>query len=244
MARIRSIKPEFFTSASIVCMSPLSRLFYASLWCEADREGRLKWDERTLKLRYFPADDCDISLMANELLENGLIVIYEVDGKSFAEIPSFLDHQIINNRESESTLPARKPKMPEKTDPPDKEIDAPFTRESVVLGEGKGKEGKGKEGASKRETSIPDNFAISPGVKTWADGHGYDQLETHLENFIDACKAKGYTYRDWDAAFRNAIAKNWANVARVVTPIKPGLSYEEQCAANLAAFDARMRAAR
>lgn len=43
MARIRTIKPEFFTSEDIVSLSPLARLFYVSLWCEADREGRLDW---------------------------------------------------------------------------------------------------------------------------------------------------------------------------------------------------------
>lgn len=216
MARIRSIKPEFFTSSDIVCMTPLSRLFYASLWCEADRDGRLKWDTRTLKLRYFPADDCDISMMANELIENGLIVIYEVNGKSFAEIPSFNIHQIINNREAESIIPARKTVPSEKEDV---EIDAPFTRESGDQGEGKGKEGKGREGASKRETPIPENFAVSENVKKWADENGYDQLDSHLANFIDSCKAKGYKYLDWDAAFRGAVSKNWAKLVKPSVPV-------------------------
>jgi len=221
MARIRTIKPEFFTSSDIVCMTPLSRLFYASLWCEADRDGRLKWDVKTLKLRYFPADDCNISEMANELLENGLIVIYEVDGKSFAEIPSFTIHQVINNREAESIIP------PRQTGTSGKKTDASFTRESGESGEGKGKEGKGKEDASKRETLIPENFSISDAVKEWAVEKGFDHLDAHLANFIDSCKAKGYKYRDWDAAFRGAISKNWAKVAKLhaatstATP-KPG----------------------
>lgn len=207
MSRIRTIKPEFFTSSDIVCMTPLSRLFYASLWCEADREGRLKWDIKTLKLRYFPADDCDISSMANELLENGLIVIYEVDGKSFAEIPSFTTHQVINNREAESVIPART------GNPPSKKDDASFTRESGDQGEGKeGREGKGKEGASKRETLIADDFGISDAVRAWAEKNGHVNLDAHLANFIDSCRAKGYKYRDWDAAFRNAISKNWAKL--------------------------------
>lgn len=195
MARIRTIKPEFFTSADIVCMTPLSRLFYASLWCEADREGRLKWDTRTLKLRYFPADNCDIDAMAQELIDNSMIVIYEVDGKQYAEIPSFKTHQVINNRESESCLPSRvKDASPR------------------VQGEGKGKEGKGKEGATKRESSIPANFSISDAVRSWAEKHNHKHLDKHLAHFIDTAKAKGYTYIDWDAAFRKAIAGNWAKV--------------------------------
>jgi hypothetical protein len=147
--------------------------------------------------------------MANELLENGLIVIYEVDGKSFAEIPSFTTHQVINNREAESVIPARP------GNPPSKKDDASFTRKSGDQGEGKeGREGKGKEGASKRETLIPENFSISENVRAWADERGIDQLDAHLANFIDSCKAKGYKYRDWDAAFRGAITKNWAKVEK------------------------------
>ena len=128
MARIRTIKPEFFTSEDIVNLTPLARLFYVSLWCEADREGRLDWRVGTLKMRYFPADNCDIQDLANELISAGLIALYEVDGKQYAEIPSFKTHQIINNRESDSTRPPRvKHASPR------------------VLGEGKeGKERKGR----------------------------------------------------------------------------------------------------
>ena len=105
MARIRTIKPEFFTSADIVSLSPLARLFYVSMWCEADREGRLSWNTKTFKIRYFPADDCDIEAIAQECIDAELITLYEIEGKKFAEIPSFKTHQVINNRESESVLP-------------------------------------------------------------------------------------------------------------------------------------------
>lgn len=127
MARIRTIKPEFFTSEDIVSLSPLARLFYVSLWCEADRDGRLEWKPRTFKLRYLPGDNCDVDVLGSELTSAGLVVLYEAEGKVYAEIPSFTKHQIINNREAESIIPARVKH-------------ASTTRES-------GKEGrKGKEG--------------------------------------------------------------------------------------------------
>ena len=107
MARIRTIKPEFFTSSDIGSLTPLSRLFYVALWCESDREGRLNWNSKTFKARYFPYDGCDIEAMANELINAGLITIYTVDYKQYCDIPSFKNHQMINNRESESILPSR-----------------------------------------------------------------------------------------------------------------------------------------
>lgn len=138
MARIRTIKPEFFTSEDIVCMSPLARLFYVSLWCESDREGRMEWKPVTFKMRYLPGDQCDIGTLAKELIDRGLLILYSVDGKQYAEIPTFSKHQVINNREQESCLPRR-------TDASSRVKGA----RARVQAEGKeGKEGKGKERAA------------------------------------------------------------------------------------------------
>lgn len=131
MARIRTIKPEFFTSEDICALPPLTRLLYISLWCEADKEGRLEWKPRTWKLRYFPVDDIDIDASARELVASGLVVRY---GDAFAYIPTFSKHQHINPRESASCLP----------DPKDFErVTDASPRVDDAQG---GREGKGKEG--------------------------------------------------------------------------------------------------
>lgn len=102
MARIRTIKPEFFTSEDIVSLSPLARLLYIAIWCEADKEGRLVWKPKTLKLRYFPADDCDIEELCGEIIGAGLVRLY---GEGLAFVPGFAKHQHVNPRESASDLP-------------------------------------------------------------------------------------------------------------------------------------------
>lgn len=102
MARIRTVKPEFFTSEDIVALTPWARLLYIALWCEADRKGRLRWKPLTFKMRYFPADSIDINELCQELLGVGLVKTY---GDSLAYIPRFSAHQHINPREAESTLP-------------------------------------------------------------------------------------------------------------------------------------------
>ncbi|WP_431860070.1 hypothetical protein [Azospirillum sp.] len=140
MARIRTIKPDFFTSEDIVLLSPLARILFIATWCEADREGRLRWRPLTLKMRYLPADNCDIDELCDELIRRKVIVLYEVRGETFAHIPSFLKHQIINNRESKTTLP-----------PPPAVDDACGTRgdrdndAKVTPLVGNGREGKGRE---------------------------------------------------------------------------------------------------
>jgi hypothetical protein len=63
MARIRTIKPEFFRHADLYEAEketglPL-RLAFAGLWTAADREGRFKWRPRELKLDCLPHDEVD-----------------------------------------------------------------------------------------------------------------------------------------------------------------------------------------
>ncbi|WP_218509752.1 hypothetical protein [Variovorax sp. dw_308] len=150
MAHIRTIKPEFFTSVDVVGLSPLARLLYIATWLEADREGRLLWKPSTFKLRYFPADNCDIAGLCAELLDAELVVVY---GAGYAVVPSFNTHQRVNPREGASRLPA----------PP-----SDMTREARV-GTGDageidaqgGREGKEKEGDISRSAlnDPPSGFA-------------------------------------------------------------------------------------
>lgn len=229
MARIRTIKPEFFTSEDICSLTPMARLLYVALWCEADKEGRLVWKPRTFKLRYFPADDCDIDALARELVASRLVVPY---GDGLAYIPQFRKHQHINPRESASTLPE-----PAESDASSTRHDASVTVDARCNHAQGGREGKGREGkedASQRvqprkrapsKTSLPHDFAISDRVRSWAADKGHDRLEQHLESFRGKATAKGYAYADWDAAFMEAIRENWARLpAANVVPLelKPG----------------------
>lgn len=146
MARIRTIKPEFFTSADIVSLSPMARLLYIALWCEADKEGRLVWKPATFKLRYLPGDACDVQALCDEVLGAGLVTLY---GEGFALIPAFKAHQHINPRESASQLPepdaspTRKPRVGTRQ-----------SRDSDAQG---GREGKGREGV---DDASPSNFDV------------------------------------------------------------------------------------
>jgi len=111
MARIRSIKPEFFRHEALFEAEretglPL-RLAFAGLWTVADREGRFKWRPRAMKLDVLPYDDVDFAAVLDQLADRGFVIRYEVGGDVFGAIPSWSSHQVINNRESESTIPAR-----------------------------------------------------------------------------------------------------------------------------------------
>jgi len=64
------------------------------------------------------------------------------------------------------------------------------------------------------KTGLPEDFCISDAIRAWATKNGYTQLEKHFDYFVDAAKSNGYSYADWDAAFRKAISGNWAKVGQ------------------------------
>lgn len=156
MARIRTIKPEFFTSEDIVELSPMARLFYIALWCEADRSGRLTWKPRTMKLRYFPADACDIDALAGEVVASGLVVLY---GEGLGYIPMFAKHQHINPREAPSRLP-EPTESSTRLDASARATDA-YLPLSDTQG---GREGKGREGDKRASKLDASDDALFPGV--------------------------------------------------------------------------------
>lgn len=151
MPRIRTIKPEFFSSVDIVELSPLARLLYIGLWCEADREGRMEWKPKTFKIRYLPVDDCDIKSICQELVDRKLVVLY---GEGLAYIPKFTIHQHVNPREAKTTLPEPKNSTRQHASA---RVNIASARDSdTQVGRGrKGKERKEKEDASNLASSPP-----------------------------------------------------------------------------------------
>lgn len=160
MARIRTVKPEFFKHEDLYEAEretgfPL-RVAFAGLWCVADREGRFKWKPRQIKLDVLPYDEIDFSRVLDALLTRGFIVKYANGTDVYGCIPTFLEHQVINNREAVSVLPSIDDDGSQKLSidkgfdacgTRDQRVDvAPSTPLSPAQGEGKGREGKGREG--------------------------------------------------------------------------------------------------
>ena len=206
MARIRTVKPDFFTSEDIVGLSFPARLLYVALWCEADREGRLVWRPPTFKLRYFPGDKVNIETLAQELVLRDLVVLY---GDGLAYIPTFLAHQVINPREKPSSLPIPSTSVDPGLHASARVSDASNPDLHAQIGrEGKGRERKGKEGVERSRGSrlLPD-WQPSEILKAWASKERPDlNVDTTVRKFVDHWSSvpggKGLKL-DWDATFRN-----------------------------------------
>ena len=98
MARIRSIKPEFWTSEQVMECSPNARLMFIGMWNFADDAGRLPLSPKSIKAQIFPSDDIAIDTirgMIDELSKNGLVLIYSIEDKEYLEITGW-SHQRID----------------------------------------------------------------------------------------------------------------------------------------------------
>lgn len=202
--RIRTIKPEFWSHSGLYRAETAAgglpvRLFFIGLWCQADREGRLRCDPLQLKaliLPYDPLKEQDVETMLAELENIGSIERYQAEGKAYAAITSWHQHQCPNNRERKSELPA----------PPSARVpDASATRAARDLentvsrgdelpelqsdsgtplnpesGEGKGREGKGKEGNGNDATESPSVSPVLPPPA--ADPVTIDEAWTYARN--------------------------------------------------------------
>jgi hypothetical protein len=118
MARIRTIKPSFFTSLTIADLSIEARLTFIGLWTHCDDEGKCIYDPRLLKAALWPLDDRTASDVAGDIaaiVAAGLVTHYiltedavspHAQGRTTAylSVNGWTEHQRIN-RATESHLP-------------------------------------------------------------------------------------------------------------------------------------------
>lgn len=141
MARIRTIKPEFFTSPTVAGLTVRARLTFIGLWTYVDDKGRGYDDARLVKAAVWPLDD-DVTApdVEDDLceLEKAGVVERWVDSKSsrsLLRVRSFGEHQRIN-RPTESRLP---PSPQERNESSPEAHDA-LTASSPPEGKGSGRE--------------------------------------------------------------------------------------------------------
>lgn len=106
MARIRSIKPEYWTSEQVMECSIAARLLFIGIWNYADDDGRMVLSAKRIKAQVFPSDDLtssDVRRMIDELAENGLIEIYVVEDKEYLWVTGWRHQRI--DRPYKSVLP-------------------------------------------------------------------------------------------------------------------------------------------
>lgn len=222
MARIRSIKPEFWVSEQVAECSTNARLLFVGLWNFCDDRGVHPAKPKTLKAELFPMDDAttgDVARWVDELIKVGLLTEFEAtqDGEKYWFVTGWSRHQKIDRPSyKHPPPPAADSTSPRRTDVGESSSRARRAPPPGV--EGNGKEGKGVGDSSRTlrhapaRTALPDEFGISDRVRAWAEKKGFDRLDAHLEAFRLKASAKGYVNADWDSALMSAIRGDWAGL--------------------------------
>lgn len=162
LARIRTIKPEFWTDGKIVSLSCAARLMFIGTWnfARCDK-GHIDDDPLGLKLKILPVDKVDANKVVEELIKSGLIDRFQFNDRTYLKIKRFSEHQKVDSRwenrcpycliESENSCEKIEThrNSPKLTETP---MNSPQERKGE---EGKGRESKVKDG-SYRHVGKPD----------------------------------------------------------------------------------------
>ena len=108
MARIRTIKPEFWEDEKLAKLPVHARLLFIGTWNFADDNGVLLANPILMKSHIFPYEDIGISTISewiDMLVENGMLIRTTYNGKDYLVIRKFLIHQKINRKSIRINLP-------------------------------------------------------------------------------------------------------------------------------------------
>lgn len=164
MARIRTIKPEFFTSLTLSRVSRDARLTFIGLWTFCDDEGRGRDEPRLLKAALWPLDDQvtanKVSEHLTELADAKLVQRYAIDGERYFEVRNWKEHQKID-RPRESTMPPPPSRRADDSDP-STTVRRSLDEDSLL----ERKERKGKESLREASSMTPDEQAVVDHYRT------------------------------------------------------------------------------
>lgn len=250
MARIRTVKPEFWEDEDLGCISRDARLLFIACFNIADDEGRMRWNPTFIKSKAFLYDDDlsleDVARLMAELEEGGFVAPY-IGGKAsqrLAVVVNFLRHQKIN-RPQPSKIPA--PDTDSVNDSAaseegtsdnvsDSRHDSVSDSENVTElftdgmdGEREGK-GKGSGARAKRAaTPPPQDLPVSESMVAWWRSQNRPDIDPRSETqkFLNHHRAKGTTFKDWEAAWRNWMLKaiDYSGPPKLIPGVPSGMEW-------------------
>lgn len=189
MARIRSIKPEFWTDPDVVAMPMEARLFFIGCWNHADDFGVLKDDPERLRLQIMPADPIDATAIVDELVERRhLVRMTAPDGTAVLVVRTFCVHQKIDRRATGRWgVPDDFTPHVSRPAPPVPHQSPPLPTTPTPGGEGKGRDRNGGEERDVERDPPPEVAVVAAPVpaapagdiravfEAWQEATGHDR---------------------------------------------------------------------
>ncbi len=198
----RMLRSGLIWSEKINSVSVHAESLFVRLLLAADDFGLVDLSPAGLKMRVLPgrnAEPKEIEEWCRELLEVGLLRGYEIDGKPFAAVVGW--------DQTRWAAASKLPMPPWGSEHITGGYVAPRAREKHEV-----KEVKEKRPKSKGSNPVPKDWEPKPEtVEELSAEYRFSNgdAERYVAAFKDQCAAKGYTYKDFDAAFRNCVRKDW-----------------------------------
>lgn len=202
MARIRTIKPEFWTSEQVMEITPLARLAFIAMWNFSDDHGVHPASYKTLRAEAFAGDDNitadTVAGLVAEMQRERLVAEFEVDGKRYWHVTGWARHQKIDKPTY------RHPEPPNETthhrEVAEHSANTPRKVAESSPPESKGVEGKGKEG-----NDVVDDTAVSSVAAKSADPCPHQEIIDLYHRILPM----GRQVRVWTDARRAKLRARW-----------------------------------
>lgn len=224
MARIRTIKPEFWLNEELASLSDRARLLAIALLNHSDDKGLFLANPALVRAACFPFDEHSQNVLGGlqELSRIGYVEVRECSGKTIGRVVNFLEHQRIDKPQKSKLIALWEQGEPQ-GNAVNNEDSAQFQdhsknvpgilpedSENVPRPERKGKEGKGKDQAVAT--------APSPPEKVWGTLPTKDGSEWELKDSFWQELVKAYPRHDIYAECK--AMKIWliSNPAKQKTP--------------------------
>lgn len=226
MARIRTIKPEFWCSEQVAECSPTARLLFIGLWTFSDDGGVHPASLARIKMEVFPGDSItheQVLDLIEELKNNSLLVEYEVHGKMFWQVTGWqhqkIDKPTYKHPRPDGVVPSTPRSAVADTSANDRRA---ISETSPPECNGEEEEKSKSKSKSTRGTRLPTDWGPSPEERKWAverrpDLDIGDQVASFVDYWCGVAGAKGCKL-DWNGAWRNWIRQAHAPRGRAVVP--------------------------
>jgi hypothetical protein len=97
MARIRNIKPDFWTDEKLVELETWERLLFIGLWNFADDEGFMPYSPKRIKMQIFPGDSLEVSRGVQSLISIGAVELFTSEFGEVLHVAKWSKHQKVSN---------------------------------------------------------------------------------------------------------------------------------------------------
>jgi hypothetical protein len=187
MARMRTVKPEFFDDEELaIGTSRDARLLYIGLWTQADEHSRVRGNPNWIKGQVYPYDEditaAVVDVLIDELVSLGKVVRYTSGGASYLYLRRLARHQRLDTAKVPSRLPP----------PPDPNESGKFPDESAPDSDESGRDpdesGNGADSSETRARSSVLKHVASSRLHAAGSARGKipDETRRHVTDATDA----------------------------------------------------------